>query len=162
MNVTLLFSREHYIAAADAYMRGIEQRIEAGLRPARWQKLGRAGAQPQRLLWASTGTKDPEVSDTLYIKALAAPDTINTMPEETLLAFADHGKVNDVLPVDGGDAEEILARFTKVGVDNAALAAQLQREGAQSFDKSWNELMDCIASKSDMLKKANQAGGRRR
>ena len=84
------------------------------------------------------------------------------MPEETLFAFADHGKVNDVLPVDGGDAEEILARFTKVGVDNAALAAQLQREGAQSFDKSWNELMDCIASKSDMLKKANQAGGRRR
>jgi transaldolase len=203
VNVTLLFSREHYVAAAEAYMRGIERRIEAALGPdvgsvaslfisrwdkavmekvpeelqnclgiaiakrtykayqdllasPRWQKLARAGAQPQRLLWASTGTKDPKASDVLYIRALAAPDTINTMPEETLLAFADHGKVNDVLPVDGGDAEEILARFAKVGVDNAALATQLQREGALSFDKSWNELMDSIASKSNALGKANQ------
>jgi transaldolase len=207
VNVTLLFSREHYIAAADAYMRGIERRIIAGLDPKvgsvaslfvsrwdkavmgtvpdelrdrlgiaiakrtykayrdllaspRWQKLARAGAQPQRLLWASTGTKDPQASDILYIKALAAPDTINTMPEETLLAFADHGKVNDVLPVDGGDAEEILARFAKVGVDNAALAAQLQREGTQSFDKSWNELMDTIVSKSYVLGKTTETGGK--
>jgi len=203
VNVTLLFSREHYVAAAEAYMRGIERRIEAGLGPAvgsvaslfisrwdkavmekvpgelrnrlgiaiakriykanqdllaspRWQKLAGAGAQPQRLLWASTGTKDPKASDVLYIEALAAPSTINTMPEETLLAFADHGKVNDVLPVDGGDAEEILAGFAKVGVDDAALAAQLQREGAQSFAESWNELMDSIASKSNALGKANQ------
>ena len=208
VNVTLLFSREQYIAAAEAYMRGIERRIEAGLGPKvgsvaslfisrwdkavmgkvpeelqnrlgiaiakrtykayrdllaspRWQKLAGAGAQPQRLLWASTGTKDPKASDVLYIEALAAPDTINTMPEETLLAFADHGKVNDVLPVDGGDAEEILAGFAQVGVDNAALAAELQREGAQSFDKSWNELMDSIASKSNALGKTTQPGGKR-
>ena len=207
VNVTLLFSREQYVAAAGAYMRGIERRIEAGLGPAvgsvaslfisrwdkavmekvpealrnrlgiaiakrtykanqdllaspRWQKLAGAGAQPQRLLWASTGTKDPKASDVLYIEALAAPSTINTMPEETLLAFADHGKVNDVLPVDGGDAEEILAGFAEVGVDVAALAAQLQREGAQSFGTSWNELMDTIASKSNGLGKANQIGGK--
>jgi transaldolase len=208
VNVTLLFSREQYVAAAKAYMRGIERRIEAGLDPEvgsvaslfisrwdkavmgkvpeglqnclgiaiakrtykayrdllaspRWQKLAGAGAQPQRLLWASTGTKDPKASDVLYIEALAAPSTINTMPAETLLAFADHGKVNDVLPVDGGDAEEILARFAKVGVDDAALAAQLQREGAQSFDKSWNELIDSITSKCDMLGKTTQTGGKR-
>ena len=208
VNVTLLFSREQYIAAAEAYMRGIERRIEAGLGPEvgsvaslfisrwdkavmekvpeelqnclgiaiakrtykayrdllaspRWQKLAGAGAQPQRLLWASTGTKDPKASDVLYIEALAAPSTINTMPEETLLAFADHGKVNDVLPVDGGDAEEILTRFAKAGVDDAALAAQLQREGAQSFDKSWNDLMDTIASKSQVLGKTTQTGGKR-
>jgi transaldolase len=208
VNVTLLFSREQYIATAEAYMRGIERRIKAGLGPEvgsvaslfisrwdkavmgrvpeelqnrlgiaiakrtykayrdllaspRWQKLARAGAQPQRLLWASTGTKDPKASDVLYIEALAAPSTINTMPEETLLAFADHGKVNDVLPVDGGNAEEILARFAKVGVDNAALATQLQREGALSFDKSWKELMDTIASKSHILGKTAQTGGKR-
>jgi transaldolase len=198
VNVTLLFSQEQYIAAVEAYMRGIERRIEAGLGPkvgsvaslfisrwdkavmgkvpeelqnrlgiaiakrtykayrdllasSRWQKLAGAGAQPQRLLLASTGTKDPKASDVLYIEALAAPDTVNTMPEETLLAFADHGKVNDVLPVDGGDAEEILARFVHAGVDHAALGAELQTEGAQSFDKSWNELMDSIASKSNAL-----------
>ena len=208
VNVTLLFSREQYIAAVEAYMRGVERRIKAALGPGvgsvaslfisrwdkavmgkvpeelqnrlgiaiakrtykayrdllaspRWQKLARAGAQPQRLLWASTGTKDPKASDVLYISALAAPDTINTMPEETLLAFADHGKVNDVLPVDGGDAEEILARFAKAGVDNAALATQLQREGALSFDKSWKELMDTIASKSHILGKTAQTGGKR-
>jgi len=208
VNVTLLFSREQYLAAADAYMRGIERRIEAGLGPKvgsvaslfiscwdkavmgkvpeelqnrlgiaiakrtykayrdllaspRWQKLVKAGAQPQRLLWASTGTKDPKAADVLYTEALAAPDTIDTMPEETLLAFADHGKVNDALPVDGGDAEEILARFAHVGVDNAALAAQLQREGAQSFAKSWNDLMDTIASKSHVPGKTIQPGGNR-
>jgi transaldolase len=208
VNVTLLFSREQYIAAGEAYMRGIERRIEAGLGPevgsvaslfisrwdkavmgkvpgelqnclgiaiakrtykayqdllasTRWHKLAKAGAQPQRLLWASTGMKDPKASDVLYIEALAAPSTINTMPAETLLAFADHGKVNDVLPVDGGDAEEILARFAQAGVDNAALAAQLQREGAQSFDKSWSELMDSIASKSNALGKTTQLGGKR-
>ena len=208
VNVTLLFSCEQYVAAAEAYMRGIERRIEAGLGSVvgsvaslfigrwdkavigkvpeelqnclgiaiakrtykayhellaspRWQKLARAGAHPQRLLWASTGTKDPKASDVLYIEALAAPNTINTMPEETLLAFADHGKVNDVLPVDGGDAEEILTRFAKVGVDNATLAVQLQREGTQSFEKSWNELMHAIASKSNKLEKTTQPGGNR-
>jgi len=127
----------------------------------RWQKLAGAGAQPQRLLLASTGTKDPKASDVLYIEALAAPDTINTMPEETLLAFADHGNVNGVLSVDGGEAEEILAGFAHVGVDNGALAAELQKEGAQSFDKSWNDLMDSIASKSNALGKATQPAGKR-
>ena len=207
VNVTLLFSWEQYIAAADAYMRGIERRIEAGLGPEvgsvaslfigrwdkavmgkvpeelenclgiaiakrtykayrdllaspRWQKLAGAGARPQRLLWASTGTKDPKASDVLYIEALAAPDTINTIPEKTLLAFADHGKVNDVLPVDGGDAEETLVRFAHVGVDSSALAAQLQKEGAQSFEKSWNELIASIASKSTIPGKTTQPGGK--
>ncbi len=207
VNVTLLFSREQYIAAAEAYMRGIERRIEAGLGPEvgsvaslfisrwdkavmgkvpeelqnclgiaiakrtykayrdllaspRWQKLAGAGAQPQRLLWASTGTKDPKASDVLYIEALAAPGTINTMPAETLLAFTDHGKVNDVLQVDGGDAEEVLARFAQAGVDDTALAAQLQREGAAAFSKSWNELIDAIASKSDIFVKTTQSGGK--
>lgn len=203
VNVTLLFSREQYVTAADAYMRGIERRIEAGLSPEvgsvaslfvsrwdkavmgkvpeelqnrlgiaiaketykayrdllvspRWQKLTGAGARPQRLLLASTETKDSRASDVLYIEALTAPKTINTMPEETLLAFADHGKVNNELPADGGDAEEILARFTRVGVDSMALADQLQREGAQSFSNSWNELMDAIASKSNASEKTTQ------
>jgi len=200
VNVTLLFSREQYTAAAEAYMRGIERRIEAGLGPEvgsvaslfisrwdkavmgkvpeelqnclgiaiakrtykayrdllaspRWQRLAGAGAQPQRLLWASTGTKDPKASDVLYIEALAAPDTINTIPEKTLLAFADHGEVKSTLPDDSSDAEEMLAKFARVGVNDSALAAQLQREGALSFDKSWNELMDSIESKSDALGK---------
>ncbi len=204
MNVTLLFSREQYLAAAEAYSRGIERRIAAGLDPnvasvasvfvsrwdvavkdkapkelqnrlgigialrtykayrellasARWQKLARAGARPQRLLWASTGTKDPEAPDTLYVEALAAPDTIDTIPENTLLAFADHGKKGGVLPVDGGDAEAVLADFARAGVVEAALAAELQREGTRSFEKSWQDLMDCIASKSAMLKKTAQA-----
>ena len=208
VNVTLLFSREQYLAAADAYMRGIERRIEAGLGPRvgsvaslfisrwdkavagrvskelqnhlgiaiakrtykayrdllaspRWQKLAGAGAQPQRLLWASTGTKDPQASDVLYVEALAAPDTINTMPEETLLAFADHGEIDRALPVDGGDAEETLVGFAHAGVDNAALAVQLQKEGAQSFAKSWKELMDSIASKSHAPRKTIQTGGQR-
>ena len=207
VNVTLLFSREHYIAAAEAYMRGIERRIAAGRAPKvasvasifisrwdvavkdevtdklrnrlgiaiarrtykaycellaapRWRKLAGTGAQPQRLLWASTGTKDPEASDTLYIEALAAPETINTMPEKTLHAFAEHGEVKGTLPIDGGDAEEVLAAFAAVGVDDAALAVQLQREGTQSFDKSWNDLVACIALKSDVLKKVAQAGGK--
>ncbi len=205
VNVTLLFSREQYIAAAEAYMRGVERRIAAGLdvkvdsvasifvsrwdvavkdkvssalrnrlgiaiakrtykayrdllASPRWRKLADAGARPQRLLWASTGTKDPEASDTLYIEALAAPDTINTMPEKTLHAFAEHGEVKGAMPTDGGDAEEVLGAFARAGVDDAALAALLQREGTESFDKSWKDLMGCIASKSDVLKKAAQAG----
>jgi transaldolase len=204
VNVTLLFSREHYIAAAEAYMRGIERRIAAGLDPKvgsvasifvsrwdvaikdkvsagfrnrlgiaiamrtykayrdllaskRWQKLAASGARPQRLLWASTGTKDPTAADTLYIEALAAPDTINTIPEKTLLAFADHGKVKDVLPVDEGYAETVLAELTREGVNDEALAADLQREGAAAFAKSWNDLMSRIAEKSEALTKAKQA-----
>jgi len=204
INVTLLFSPEQYIASAEAYMRGIERRITAGLEPEidsvaslfvsrwdvavkdsvpkalrnrlgiaiakrtykayrdllaspRWRKLAAAGARPQRLLWASTGTKDPDASDTLYIEALAAPDTINTIPEKTLHAFADHGQVKSTLPVDGGDAETVLAEFTRMGVDQAALADQLQCEGTVAFDKSWQDLMNCLAEKSAILKKINQA-----
>ena len=204
INVTLLFSPEQYIASAEAYMRGIDRRITAGLEPEidsvaslfvsrwdvavkdsvpkalrnrlgiaiakrtykayrdllaspRWRKLAAAGARPQRLLWASTGTKDPDASDTLYIEALAAPDTINTIPEKTLHAFADHGQVKSTLPVDGGDAETVLAEFTRMGVDQAALADQLQREGTVAFDKSWQDLMNCLAEKSAILKKINQA-----
>lgn len=198
VNVTLLFSREHYIAAAEAYMRGIERRIAAGLdarvasvasvfvsrwdaaikdkvpdalrnrlgiaiamrtykaycdllAAPRWQKLAGAGARPQRLLWASTGTKDPAAPETLYVEALAAPDTINTMPEKTLLSFADHGEVKGVLTAAGGDAEAVLAEFARAGVDAGTLATTLQHEGALSFAKSWNDLMDRIASKSDVL-----------
>jgi len=194
INVTLLFSREHYVAAAEAYMRGIERRIAAGRDPKvasvasifvsrwdvavhdkvsvefrnrlgiaiamrtykayrdllaspRWRKLAAAGAQPQRLLWASTGTKDPAAPDTLYIDALAAPDTINTMPEKTLLAYAAHGKADEVLPVDGGYAEAVIAEFNREGVDEEALAADLQHEGTAAFAKSWSDLMSCIASK---------------
>jgi transaldolase len=202
VNVTLLFSREHYIAAADAYLRGIERRIAAGLNPnvgsvaslfvSRWDsavaskvpaplhnRLGIAvakrtykaycelvgsarcrriynqGGRPQRLLWASTGTKDPAASDVLYIKALAAPLTVNTMPEATVKAFADHGDVGEMLPADGGDSEEVLAQFAKAGVDIDALAATLQDDGAKSFDKSWNELMGVISAKSEVLAKAS-------
>jgi transaldolase len=204
VNVTLLFSREHYIAAAEAYMRGIERRIAAGLDPAvgsvasifvsrwdvavkdkvpgefhnrlgiaiamltykayrdllatpRWQKLSAAGARPQRLLWASTGSKDPVASDTMYIESLAAPDTINTMPEKTLLAFVEHGKVSNVLPVDGGYAEAVLEEFSSEGVNNEALAADLQHDGTRAFAKSWQDLMACIASKSDRLLKTAKA-----
>ncbi|MEO8600471.1 MAG: transaldolase, partial [bacterium] len=199
VNVTLLFSREQYKAAADAYWRGIQRRIDAGLDPkvnsvasifvSRWDKavmgkvpaaLGNrlgiaiarqtykayreqlaspewhkfidAGALPQRLLWASTGTKDPQISDTYYIEALAAPDTINTIPEKTLHAFAEHGALRGVMPEDGGDAESVLAEFAQAGVDIIALAAQLQQEGAQSFSKSWTDLMAVIASKSAELR----------
>ncbi|HWH42830.1 MAG TPA: transaldolase [Usitatibacter sp.] len=204
VNVTLLFSPEHYVAAAEAYMRGIERRIAAGRGPAiasvaslfvsrwdvaikdkvaaplrnrlgiaiamrtykayrellastRWRKLAAAGARPQRLLWASTGTKDPAAPDLLYVEALAAPDTIDTMPEKTLLALADHGKVKDAMPVDGGDAESVLAEFARAGVDTSALASQLQREGTAAFASSWRELMARIASKSAALAKAPSA-----
>lgn len=200
VNVTLLFSREQYIAAAEAYMRGIERRIGAGreagvasvaslfvsrwdvavkdkvadglrnrlgiaismrtykayrelLASARWQGLQAAGARPQRLLWGSTGTKDPAAAATLYIDALAAPDTINTMPEKTLLAFAKQGEIKSVLPTDGGDAEKLLAEFSQAGVDIDALAADLQREGVAAFAKSWDELLSLITSKIDMFAK---------
>ncbi|HNO74163.1 transaldolase [Nitrosomonas mobilis] len=198
VNVTLLFSREHYVAAAEAYLRGIERRLAAGLDPKvtsvaslfisrwdvsvqgkvpetlrnrlgiaigmrtykaycellatpRWRQLADAGATPQRLLWASTGTKDPGAPDTLYLEALAAPNTINTIPEKTLLAFADHGAVKHALPLDGGNAETLLAEFMQAGVNPTALAAQLQQEGEQSFAKSWNSLMACITSKCTAL-----------
>ena len=198
INVTLLFSREHYLAAADAYMRGIERRIEAGLDPfvpsvaslfvsrwdvavhdevpaelrnrlgiaiakrayrayrellasKRWQRLEQAGAKPQRLLWASTGTKDPEASDVLYVEELIAPDTINTMPDKTLLAFADHGELRDPVPADGGDAEETLAAFEAAGVDLDALATRLQREGAGAFVKSWQDLLGSIGAEAEKL-----------
>lgn len=204
VNVTLLFSREQYIAAAEAYMRGIERRITAGLDPnvhsvasmfvsrwdvavkdkvpallrnrlgvavamrtykayrdllaaKRWQKLAAAGARPQRLLWASTGTKDPAAPDVLYIEALAASDTVNTMPEKTLLAFADHGKVKDVLPVDGGNAEAVLAEFARAGIDDEALATDLQLEGTAAFARSWRDLMHQIALNIDLVGKARQA-----
>ena len=203
VNVTLLFSREQYLAAADAYLRGIERRVAAGLDPhvgciasvfisrwdkavmgqvapalhnqlgiavakrtyaayrdlldsPRWKTLSAAGAQPQRLLWASTSTKDPKAPDVLYIEALAAPDTINTIPDDTLRAFADHGQVTQAMPADGGDAEDVLGRFAQAGVDVAALAGQLQREGAQSFDDSWNKLMRRLASKSGPLAQADR------
>ena len=201
INVTLLFSREQYLAAAEAYLRGIERRIDAGL-PAfvgsvasvfisRWDtavadkvpetlrnRLGTAiakrtykaycewlasprcqrvfneGARPQRLLWASTGTKDPKASDVLYIEGLASPLTVNTMPEATLKALADHGNIGAALPADGGDAEQVLAQFAKAGIDVNALASRLQQEGAKSFVQSWNKLMAVIDSKSAALKQA--------
>ena len=202
INVTLLFSREQYLAAADAFLRGIERRIDAGLKPVvasvasvfisrwdaavkgkvpetlsnqlgiaiakrtykayrellaspRWQRAFNFGARPQRLLLASTGTKDPKASDILYIKALAAPFTVNTMPEGTLKALAEHGEIGELLPADGGDGEKVLAEFAKAGIDIDALAARLQDEGAKSFVSSWNELMDVIAAKSAALKSAN-------
>src|SRR5262245_43460896 len=202
VNVTLLFSREHYVAAAEAFRRGIERRIDAGLEadvgsvasvfvsrwdaavagkvPAalnnklgiviakrtyqayrdllgspRWQRIYNAGARPQRLLWASTGTKDPQASDVLYIKALAAPFTVNTMPEGTLKALADHGDISEIMSADGGDCEAILNQFAKADLDVDALAARLQDEGAKSFVNSWNDLMGVIASKSATLAKAS-------
>jgi transaldolase len=202
VNVTLLFSADQYLAAAEAFMRGIERRIEAGLAPdvrsvasvfisrwdvavtgkvpeelsdrlgiavakqtykayldllssPRWMRAYNAGARPQRLLWASTGTKDPKASDVLYVKSLAAPFTVNTMPEGTLKALADHGDVGATLAADGGNADEELARFAAAKVDVQALARELQDEGAKSFVKSWNELMDVIGSKSAVLKRAS-------
>ncbi len=201
INVTLLFSKEHYVAAAEAYLRGVERRIAAGLNPdvnsvasvfvsrwdgavaskvpanlknqlgiamgqriykayndllasPRWRAACNSGMRPQRLLWASTGTKDPQASDTLYIETLASPYTVNTMPEGTLKAFADHGKVGAVMAPDGGNCEAKLAEFTKAGVDLNALARQLQDDGAKSFTKSWNELLGVITSKSEALKMA--------
>ncbi len=202
INVTLLFSREHYLAAAEAFLRGLERRIEAGLNPnigsvasvfisrwdtavmdktsdglrdqlgiaiakrtykayrdllssERWQRVYNFGARPQRLLWASTGTKDPKASDILYIKALAAPFTVNTMPEGTLKALADHGELGATLSADGGNCEEVLTQFAKAGIDVDTLAAQLQDDGAKSFVQSWNDLMGVIALKSAALKKAS-------
>jgi transaldolase len=201
-NVTLLFSREQYVAAAEAYIRGIERRVAAGLNPRvgsvasvfisrwdvavtgkvppalsnrlgiaiarriyksyrdllasdRWLRLLNFGARSQRLLWASTGTKDPKAPDVLYVKALAAPHTVNTMPENTLLGLADHGEIGAMLPHDGGDAERELAEFTRAGVNLDALGDQLQREGADAFVKSWDDLMAQIAAKSEMLRKAS-------
>ncbi len=201
VNVTLLFSREHYVAAAQAYVRGIERRVAAGLNPHvgsvasifvsrwdaavagkvpaalqaqlgiamarrtykayrdllasdRWLRLLNVGARSQRLLWASTGTKDPKASDVLYVKSLAAPHSVNTMPEKTLLALADHGEIGAMLPHDGGDAEEVLDRFTQEGVDLDALAADLQREGAAAFVKSWDDLLACLLEKSATLRRA--------
>ena len=204
INVTLLFSREHYLAAADAFLRGIERRIGAGLRPAvasvaslfvsrwdvavagevpealrnklgiaiaertykaardllsspRWHRVYSSGAWPQRLLWASTGVKDPLAEDVLYIKALAAPFTINTMPEKTLKALAEHTDLGRIMAADGGDCEQVLSEFTKAGIDIDALAARLQDEGAKSFSKSWNDLMAVIKSKGAALQKASTA-----
>ncbi|HZM93360.1 MAG TPA: transaldolase [Vicinamibacterales bacterium] len=202
INVTLLFSDQQYLAAAEAFLRGIERRLDAGLDPqvdsvasvfisrwdtaiaktappelrnqlgiamakrtyrsyrsllssSRWQRVFNAGARPQRLLWASTGTKDPNASDVLYVRTLAAPFTVNTMPEGTLKALADHGTIGGLMPADGGDSEEMLARFAGAGIDVDALAGQLQAEGAKSFVSSWHELMDVIASKSAALQRAS-------
>lgn len=198
INVTLLFSRAQYVAAAEAYMRGIERRIAAGKSPAigsvaslfvsrwdvaankqlptpqhnllgiavaqqtyrayrdllaspRWQKLAGAGALPQRMLWASTGTKDPAAPDTLYVGALAAPDTINTLPEKTLRAFADHGTLSSALVSDGGNFESVLEQVARAGVDVDALASTLQKEGEQSFVKAWNDLLKCIADRAETI-----------
>ncbi|MGZ5335013.1 MAG: transaldolase family protein, partial [Solirubrobacterales bacterium] len=117
----------------------------------RMQKLQSEGARPQRLLWASTGTKDPEASETLYIEAFASPNTVNTMPEKTLLAFADHGEVGEPMPADGGDAEEVLAKFAEAGIDVYALAEKLQKDGAEIFVKSWNDLVDSISQEAEKL-----------
>jgi transaldolase len=202
INVTLLFSEDQYLAAANAFMRGIERRIEAGLKPdvpsvasifisrwdvavtgkvpealndrlgiaiakrtykaylgllssPRWMRAYNAGARPQRLLWASTGTKDPKASDVLYVNTLAAPFTINTMPDGTLKALAEHGDVSTTLPMDGGNSEEELARFADAKIDVHALSRQLQDEGAKSFVKSWNDLLGVISSKSALLKRAS-------
>jgi transaldolase len=201
INVTLLFSADQYVAAAEAYLRGIERRIEAGLNPEvgsvasvfvsrwdgavagkvpaelvnklgiamshriykayhdvmaskRWQRINNEGAHGQRLLWASTGTKDPKASDVLYIEALASPFTVNTMPELTLNAFGDHGKVGNLLPSDGAEGEKMLAAFTKAGIDIDALATKLQDDGAASFVASWHELMAGIDAKTEAARKA--------
>jgi transaldolase len=203
VNVTLLFSRDQYLAAAEAFLRGVERRIDAELNPnvgsvasvfvsrwdtavaskapealrnrlgiavamrtysayrnlldsPRWQRVYNAGARPQRLLWASTGTKDPKASDILYVKALAAPFTVNTMPEATLKALAEHSDLGTILAADGGDCEEVLAQFAKAGIDIDALATQLQDEGAKAFVKSWNELMEVIQTKSAAIQKTTQ------
>jgi transaldolase len=202
VNVTLLFSDDQYLAAADAFMRGIERRIDAGLKPdvtsvasifvsrwdvavagkvpealknqlgiaaakraykaylgllssARWMRAYNAGARPQRLLWASTGTKDPKASGVLYVDALAAPFTVNTMPDGTLKALADHSVVRATMPADGGDCEEILARFAEANIDVHSLSVQLQDEGAKSFVNSWNDLMAVIRSKCAVLERAS-------
>lgn len=199
INVTLLFSAEQYVAAADAYMKGLERRVDAGLSPDvrsvasvflsrwdvavaktvpeslknrlglaigqmaykayreqmdsdRWQRLANVGARAQRLLFASTGTKDPNASDTLYVAGLAAPNTVDTIPAPTLKAMADHGKAADVLRSDGGDGAATLAEFKKAGVDLSALAEKLQSDGADSFVKSWRDLLQSIETKSAALR----------
>jgi transaldolase len=199
VNVTLLFSREDYLASAEAFLRGIERRLDEGLNPSvgsvgsvfisrwdgavagkvpenlknklgialaqrtykaarellispRWQRVYNAGAKPQRLLWASTGTKDPQVSEILYIKALAAPFTVNTMPEATLIALSKHNEMGSIMEADGGDCEDVLKQFASAGIDIDELGVRLQDEGAKSFVKSWNELMEVIESKSISLK----------
>jgi transaldolase len=198
VNVTLLFSRDHYVRAADAYLRGLERRVAAGLSPDvrsvasvfvsrwdkatldkvprvlrdrlgiavsqqsykayrdllesdRWQRLEGLGARPQRLLFASTSTKDPEAPDILYVSALAAPNTVNTMPEETLLAFGNHGRVDRTMPRDGSDSEQVLVAITRAGVDVEALAKELQDEGAKGFVDSWKDLLSAIDTKSKAL-----------
>jgi transaldolase len=198
VNVTLLFSREQYQAAAEAYLRGLERRFSAGLslnvhsvaslfvsrwdkatmdkvpsnlrdklgiaiskqayksyrdllETDRWQRLAAHGARPQRLLFASTGTKDPQASDVLYIGALAAPNTVNTVPEETLLAFDAHGRIDRTLPRDGGDGDETVAAYGRAGIDVMTLASELQMQGAKSFDDSWQDLLDAIGTKSQAL-----------
>lgn len=198
INVTLLFSRRQYLAAAEAYLRGIERRIAAGLNPdvssvasifisrwdvavhdkapealrnqlgiavamdayaayhevlnwPRWRRAYNCGARPQRLLWASTGTKDPKASDIMYVKALASPFTVNTIPEATLKAFADHGSIAQLMPTDGGDCRQRLAGFAQAGIDVPALEATLQQEGAEAFVRSWNDLLTCLAEKSQTL-----------
>jgi transaldolase len=198
VNVTLLFSREHYLAAAEAFLRGIERRIAAGLKPdvgsvasvfvsrwdaavagkdigalknqlgiaiarrtykacralltsPRWQRIYNAGGRPQRLLWGSTGTKDPQASDILYIKALAAPVTVNTMPEATLRALADSGQLSEIMSADGGNCEEVLAEFAKLSINIDDLAGKLQEDGEKLFVNSWNDLMAVITSKSAIL-----------
>ena len=200
VNVTLLFSRYQYVAAAEAYLRGIERRIASGLDPdvasvasvfisrwdvavkdlvpetlhnqlgiavagqayeayrsladsPRWRHIFNAGARSQRLLWASTGSKDPSAPDILYVRALASRFTVNTIPEATLNAFADHGEVDQMLPVHARLCDEVLASFQKAGIDTDALATRLQDEGAQSFVKSWNELIECIAARSESIRK---------
>jgi transaldolase len=202
VNVTLLFSHAHYVAAAEAFLRGIERRIDAGLQPhvgsvaslfvsrwdaaiagkvpaalhnklgiaiakrtyrayralldsPRWQRIYNAGAPPQRLLWASTGTKDAKAPDVLYVKALAAPFTVNTMPENTLKALADHGEITEIMAADGGDYDTVLDQFATAGIDIYDLAAKLQDEGAKAFVSSWNDLMNVIASKSSKLANAS-------
>ena len=207
INVTLLFSREQYLAAAEAFLRGIERRLDRGLNAnvasvasvfisrwdvavmsavpealhdrlgiaiakrtykayrellgsSRWQRIYNAGARPQRLLWASTGTKDPKASDVLYVQALAAPFTVNTMPEGTLNALAKYTSLGPAMPADGGDAEAVIGEFAKAGIDVDALAARLQDEGAKSFVSSWNDLMSVIETKSAALKRPTlKAGG---
>jgi transaldolase len=198
VNVTLLFSREHYLAAAEAYQRGVERRVEEGLNPRvesvasvfvsrwdgmvmgktpdeyrdklgiamaertykayrdlldsdRWHRLANYGAHPQRVLWASTGTKDPQASDYLYVRALASPHTVNTMPEATLLKFGEHGTLGEVLSAGGGDAEETIFGISRLGFDMDEIAAQLQKDAADSFVKSWNEMMDVVANKAQSL-----------
>jgi transaldolase len=200
VNVTLIFSREHYLAAAEAFIRGIERRMAAGLKPnvgsvaslfvsrwdaaissdvadalrnrlgiaiakrtyrayrdlissSRWQRIYNLGGRPQRLLFASTGTKDPQASDVLYVRSLVAPFTVNTMPEHTLKALAEHGDIGAPIPADGGDCEEVLAEFARTGIDIDALAARLQEEGAAAFTKSWNELMQVIETKRATLQR---------